>query len=131
MKGGRLLQAAGLVVHLCGDESLRLPLGTKVDTFDSGSERWTCAIKKGELGNVEGLTGGPGNAGVSLRSEDFFVDSILEFAPREFAEADMTHCTIFKPDFLQLASWSEEPEKVVTLPRCVKEKILQASATLN
>ena len=38
----------------------------------------------------------------------------------------MTYCTIFKPDFSQLVSWSEEPEKVSTLPRCVKEKILQA-----
>ena len=75
------MQAAGLVLHLCGDTPRQgLPtLGVRVGTYTNQGEHWD---RPEELGPIEEILRDPS---VSLGTEDYFDQGIEHFDPSQFA----------------------------------------------
>ena len=140
---GRLIQAAGFALYLCGGEASVGVTRTQASTIDtsgvSGPEVFhaglddaagSLGLSTGQAERVSASLGIPtlgrtvavfekeattwlGISGESLQGLDL----------ESLAHDHETRCAVIKPDFTDLACWSEDPELLVTLDKNTRRAI--------
>ena len=117
--GHRLMQAAGLVLHICSGPVHALDsFGECGGQFKQKDNEWQTPLGK-KVAVDYGLES------VTRQTGDYCDQKIEEINPNEIACQSEENILVYKPDIQELNCWQEEPEKLHTIPRSWKVKLIQ------
>ena len=120
---GRLLQAAGLVLRLCGNEDAinTLPTwGSLVGTFLCGTDdKWS------RPPNLLPADASAVADRVPQLPADYVSECIENFDPSRIAQETEKCCQVYMPDYSELICWTEEPELISTVRKIRKKSSKQ------
>ena len=116
----RLMQAAGLVLHICSGEPRQIPLlGTLMGECKQENNTWV--TPHGLREDTLGLRESPSWVSVSRPAKDFCDQKIEELDPNLFVCQEESAIMIYKTDIQELNCWQEEPGQLHTIPRITKK----------
>ena len=120
---GRLMQAAGLILRLCGEEAAHNTLptwGSLVGTFFCGADNsWS------RPSNLLPADASAVADRVPQPPADYVSERIKNLDPSSIAHEKEKCCQVYMPDYSELICWTEEPELISTVSKKDKKEIIK------
>ena len=114
------MQAAGLVLHICSGPARAVEqFGPCVGKYQQKDNVWQTPFGE-TVAVVSGLES------VTRQTGDYCDQKIEEINPNAVACQAEESILVYKTDIQEMNCWQEESEKLKTIPKCWKTKLLQA-----